>query len=140
MSPKSLVLPVLLAFAAPAFAGPVLNATLSGANEVDAQGAGGKGDADGSGSFSGKLADGKLCYTLSADKIDAPTMAHIHTGAAGANGGVFVPLTELGAGEHCAPIDAAKAEALLANPAGYYVNIHNAAYPAGAVRGQLAKQ
>jgi hypothetical protein len=28
---------------------------------------------------------------------------------------------------------------IIANPAGYYVNIHNADFPGGAVRGQLAK-
>ena len=29
---------------------------------------------------------------------------------------------------------------ILANPDGYYVNVHNAEYPGGAIRGQLAPQ
>ena len=29
---------------------------------------------------------------------------------------------------------------ILANPAAYYVNVHNADYPGGAVRGQLGAQ
>jgi hypothetical protein len=30
------------------------------------------------------------------------------------------------------------ADAIAANPANYYVNVHNAPFPGGAVRGQLA--
>lgn len=32
---------------------------------------------------------------------------------------------------------AATARAILSGPGGFYVNVHNARYPAGAVRGQL---
>jgi len=148
-----LALPIALAWAVaatPALAGDSpakkggvkLSATLSGANEVDAQGARNQGDPDGTGTFSGRLVpgQGQLCYTLTSSGIATPTMAHIHTGAAGANGPVFVPLTELTAGEHCIAVDREKATALVAKPQDYYVNIHNAAFPAGAVRGQLAKK
>ncbi|HVR42285.1 MAG TPA: CHRD domain-containing protein, partial [Thermoanaerobaculia bacterium] len=71
------------------------------------------------------------------------TAAHIHTGVAGEPGPVLigfadssrpfmngVPVTVTG-------IDPADAAAILANPAGYYVNVHTTQFPAGAVRGQL---
>ena len=121
--------------------GVKLSATLSGANEVNAQGVGNQGDPDGSGSFSGRLipGQGQLCYTLTWSAIEAPTMAHIHTGAAGTNGPVFVPFPDLTPGEHCIAVDREKATALVSKPQDFYVNIHNAAFPAGAVRGQLAK-
>lgn len=148
----TLSLPVALALAAaagPAIAkadkehhgGVKLSATLSGANEVNAQGVRNQGDPDGTGSFSGRLVpgQGQLCYTLTSSGIDAPTMAHIHTGAAGVNGPVFVALSELATGEHCIAVDKEKATALVAKSQDFYVNIHNAAFPGGAVRGQLAK-
>lgn len=121
--------------------GVKLSATLSGANEVNAQGAPNQGDPDGTGSFSGRLVSGQgqLCYTLTWSGIDAPTMAHIHTGAAGVNGPVFVGLGELATGEHCMAVDKDKAVALAAKPQDFYVNIHNAAFPGGALRAQLAK-
>jgi hypothetical protein len=119
------------------------SATLSGASEVDAQGAGGKGDADGTGSFSARLVRGKIdqfCYTLTTSGIDEATMAHIHKGEAGANGPVFIGLPDLDPGEHCLDIDDDRAGALKSKPQAYYVNVHNGDFPGGAVRGQLARK
>ena len=42
-----------------------------------------------------------------------------------------------GDSEKCVAIEPAVAQALLSSPADYYVNVHNADYPGGAVRGQL---
>lgn len=137
--PKSMQLLLGSAFAVllavPAAAAPVtLVATLSGANQT------GGGDADGTGTFSAEIdADaGDFCYTLTADKVDKVTMAHVHTGAAGANGPPVVTL-ELGS-DLCVAAEPDVLKAILAAPEGYYVNVHNAAYPAGAIRGQLAKK
>lgn len=154
MQPKSLTAPAILSIAvatalgatvvlAPAAraqdAGLKLSATLSGANEVDAQGTGNQGDPDGKGSSSVRLvpAQGQLCYALTWSGVDAPTMAHIHAGAAATNGPVFIPFPDLTPGEHCIPVDPAKATALTAKPQDFYVNVHNAPFPRGAVRGQL---
>jgi len=134
--------PILLlgaAFAAvlsvPAVAAPVtLAATLNGANEP------GGGDADGTGAFTVEIdADaGDFCYTLTADKVDKVTMAHVHTGAAGVNGPPVVTL-ELGS-DLCVAVEPDVLKPIVADANGYYVNVHNAAYPGGAVRGQLAKK
>jgi hypothetical protein len=146
--PPALFLLLALGGATPAVAqdqpgdddGIELSAGLSGVNEVDAQGATGKGAPDGAGTFAGRLtaATGRLCYVLTSSGIGTPTMAHIHSGAAGANGPVFVPFPDLTTGRHCITIDAAKAAAIAARPDDYYVNIHNADFPGGAVRGQIA--
>ncbi len=90
-----------------------------------------------------------LCYVLTVDKIATATAAHIHEGPAGANGPVVVNLaapadgnaadclTEGEAGKFVG--DQTVAE-ILENPEDYYVNVHNAEYPGGAIRGQLAPQ
>lgn len=110
----------------------MLTATLAGSNET------GGGDADGTGSFSAEVdADaGDFCFSLAATNIAKASMAHVHSGAAGANGPPVVTL-ELGS-DLCLAVDPEVLKAIAANPANYYVNVHNAEFPAGAVRGQLA--
>lgn len=113
-----------------------LQATLAGAAEVPGPGAP---DGKGSASLTFDAAKGQVCYMLMSQGTDTPTMAHIHKGAAGVAGGVVVPLTPPanGMSEGCAPLPADAMSAILASPADYYVNIHTAAYPKGALRGQL---
>ncbi|WP_421838982.1 CHRD domain-containing protein [Novosphingobium sp.] len=114
----------------------VLTANLSGANEV------GGGAPEGNGAFRVEINTdtGDFCYTLYGEKIAAPTMAHVHTGAAGANGAPVITMDVTGKGsDMCIAVEPDKLKPIIANPAGYYVNIHNADFPGGAVRGQLAK-
>ena len=118
--------------------GRKLSATLNGASEVP-----GPGDADGAGSFTARInpGQGQLCYTLSARMIDAASAAHIHTGAVSVAGSVAVALTAptASATEQCTTITRELALDLIQNPQNYYVNVHNAAFPGGAIRGQLSK-
>jgi hypothetical protein len=81
-----------------------------------------------------------LCYSITSHGITGITGAHIHTGAAGVNGGVVVPLdpTKIGVkGSTCVVIDAKTLAAISAGPSMYYFNAHTAKFPNGAVRGQL---
>ncbi|MEO7190889.1 MAG: CHRD domain-containing protein [Vicinamibacterales bacterium] len=80
----------------------------------------------------------------------ALTAAHIHPGAAGANGSPLVSLG-LGGGEITFPtgtgsltknaisMSVDQANTILANPNGFYFNIHTAANPGGVARGQLVR-
>ena len=78
---------------------------------------------------------------LTVTKIDEATAAHIHEGAVGKDGPVKVGLDtpKGGSAKGCKTADAAVVKDMLANPANYYVNVHNTAHPKGAVRGQLSK-
>jgi hypothetical protein len=119
----------------------VLTANLSGANEVGANGPG-AGAPDGNGAFRVEIntETGDFCYTLYGEKIAAPTMAHVHTGAAGTNGGPVITMDVTGKGsDMCIAVEPDKLKPIVANPAGFYVNIHTADFPGGAVRGQLTK-
>lgn len=122
-----------LGFSFPALAAKAtLVSTLSGANETAG------GDPDGTGSFTVDIDtdSGDFCYTLTGTKIAKPTMAHIHSGAAGANGAPVITVDV--ASDMCVAVDPEVLKAIVAAPASYYVNIHTADFPAGAIRGQLA--
>ena len=81
----------------------------------------------------------------------AITMSHIHSGAAGASGPIEVN-TGLAPGEVSLTtgsasysklgvfVTAVDAEAFVANPAGFYFNVHSVANGPGVARGQLVKQ
>jgi len=115
-----------------------IKAHLTGAAEVP-----GPGDPDGGGTVQVTLDPDKneVCYDLSLTKIDEATAAQIHEGAAGKEGPVKVPFDapKSGSTKGCKTVDAAVVKDIMANPANYYVNVHNAAHPKGAIRGQLAK-
>ena len=88
----------------------------------------------------------KVCWSFSALKLTAlgtasttPLAAHIHAGAAGHVGAVVVPLGVSFARRGCTTTTQLIMDQILANPKGYYVNVHNASYPGGAIRGQLKK-
>ncbi len=107
--------------------------TLSGANEVPAVST----SAAGTGSVTvGRDRSVKARITVTGMNA---TAAHIHSGAAGANGPVIVPFTKSGDNTFVAP-DGAKMteEQYEAWKAGRtYVNVHSAANPGGEIRAQL---
>ena len=108
----------------PTQGGTVLTATLLGSKEVPPA------DPD------------VICYTITVKDITLPaTAAHIHVGATGINGNVVVPLKAPdanGAASGCVNSTRSLVAAILANPSGYYANVHTTDYPNGAIRGQLA--
>jgi hypothetical protein len=118
-----------------------LSAKLKGNEEVDGGDPNGRGEA-----FVAvkKPRKRKLCFQLSWDKIEPPTAAHIHKGAKGVNGPIKVALFEDPDGltvsevEGCVKkIKKRIAKKLRKSPENFYVNVHNAEYPNGAIRGQL---
>ncbi|HET9911764.1 MAG TPA: PQQ-dependent sugar dehydrogenase [Anaerolineales bacterium] len=103
----------------------------------------GPGDPDGRGiaRLSLKPAEGEVCFALRVSKIALPaTGAHIHQAPVGSPGPVVVPLTppnDKGFSSGCVSADPNLIRNIIQNPTQYYVNVHNAEFPAGAVRGQL---
>jgi hypothetical protein len=82
---------------------------------------------------------GKVCWTFSNLKgVSKVNASHIHKGPKGKAGPVVVAFFS-GALKTKGCVTASKAlvKAIEKNPSGYYVNIHTAKYPAGAIRGQL---
>lgn len=101
----------------------------------------GPGDPDGFGFALVRLtpAEGEICYVLTASRIEPATAAHIHRGGRDVAGPVVVPLEPPTAGVSaaCVTADRGLVTDVAAHPEGYYVNVHNAPYPAGAIRAQL---
>lgn len=99
------------------------------------------GDADGSGTatVNPQPSHNQVCYTLEVINIDTAAAAHIHIGGPDVAGPVVVRLTAPSTGQSagCVAVTEELARAIKENPENYYVNVHNAAFPGGAVRGQL---
>ena len=142
------IVTLLILFAAVSFAfaaqdkehgGRPLTVVLTGAAEVP-----GPGDADGTGTATVTLnhGQGQICYELSVKNIGTATAAHLHTGGATVAGPVLVGLdapSAEGSSKGCVNVDKAKIKDIMSKPGNYYINVHNAEFPDGAVRGQLSK-
>ena len=108
--------------------------TLSGAEEVNG------GDTDGSGFAAIRLNVGqeRVCWEISYEDIAEPFAAHIHRAPAGSNGGVVVPLFVPSISSGCVSADGDLIQEIIDYPERFYVNVHNADFPGGALRGQLS--
>ena len=108
-----------------------LHATLVGKAETP------KGDPDGHGTAEIKITGRRVCWEIKVAKVQTIVAAHIHKGKPGIAGPVVVPFGKAFKSKGCTTTTAAIAAAIQRNPAAYYVNVHNAKYPGGALRGQL---
>jgi hypothetical protein len=119
--------------------GRKFSTTLSGANEVPPA------DPDGSGtaSITVNVGQQRVCWDIDVHNIAAPTRGHIHKAAAGSNGSIVVGFFEATNpdlnGCTTTTLDRALLIDIIQHPSSYYVNVHNAEFPGGAIRGQLHK-
>lgn len=107
---------------------------LKGSNEKPAAPASNKGRVE----VTLNTTSGKVCWEFKLAKIDGkPTQAHIHKGKASVSGNVVVPLGANYKRQGCTSAAKSLVRSIAGHPASYYVNVHNAKHPAGAMRGQL---
>jgi hypothetical protein len=135
-----LVVAVIAVAALGITAGPAsaktLNASMNGNVEVP------KGDPDGTGTakITTSRAKGRVCYDIKLSKVGSVTAGHIHKGGKGKAGAVVVPLFGAATTRPKGCVTGVKKSLIRSidrNPGRFYVNVHNADYPGGAVRGQL---
>jgi hypothetical protein len=132
------VLLATLGFTATAGAKPTtLRASLTGVAETPA------GAPNGSAKVTVTLDSSKrkVCWKFTGPKgVTGPNAAHIHQGEKGKAGAIVVPFGATFKSKGCqTKVAKAAIKQILAHPSLYYVNIHNSAFPAGAVRGQLKR-
>jgi len=123
--------------------GQPFSTTLTGAEEVNAQGTPNQGDPNGSGTadLTFNRGQGQVCYHVMVKDIQLPAMsAHIHFAPAGKNGPIVVqisPPDATGMSMGCVDAERDLVKRIGTNPTDYYVNVHNTEFPGGALRGQL---
>ena len=106
----------------------------------------GPGDEDGAGTAKINPEESAICFDLEARNIDKPDKAHIHEGAVGVAGPIAFDLRAPGEGQNAPPwtvpgcigAEASLLSKIRSQPQNFYVNIHNPAFPNGAVRGQFS--
>ncbi len=127
-----------------------LRADLLGANENPDADPNGRGTAI----VTIDLDTNEVCFVVSYTGVGTPNRAHIHVGAPETNGAIVVPFFDLHTEasrfdprqdvleqrsqfRDCVPGDPTVLANIAANPGGHYVNLHNARFPGGMIRGQL---
>lgn len=115
----------------------VLGVSMTGIQEVP-----GPGDPDGNGTVEVRVdpRTGEVCWNFYARQIEPATAAHIHRGTAGIAGPPVVTLTTPdanGRSQGCQIVELGLARQIGTHGYDFYVNVHTAPHPAGAIRGQL---
>jgi CHRD domain len=115
-------------------AATVLHATLSGKKEVPKAGNG-----TGSARLTLNTKTGKVCYSIKLKHVGTVGAGHIHKGGKTTAGGIVVELFRAATKKPKGCVKGKKSDVrdIVEHPGRYYVNVHNAKYPAGAARGQL---
>jgi hypothetical protein len=133
------LLSLLLASPTQASGGATLQAALSSTNETPPNNSGGTGFA----TVTLNPGHQRVCFTITVSQNVLPaTAAHIHVAPVGQPGPIVVPLTPPGANGASSGCVHASRDLILniiRHPSAYYVNVHNAQFPAGVVRGQLTR-
>lgn len=110
-------------------------ATLNGANEVPPA------DPDGVGTAQIAIDDAtnRICTHLEVRNIGPVTAAHIHQGPAGVNGPPVITLDapDDNDSDDCDDVGNDLLDAIRRTPSQFYVNVHTAEFPNGAIRGQI---
>ena len=135
MAAGVVILAAMLPAGTGAQSGEMVAANLFG-TEVEGGGAGEKA----SGDFNGLVdrSSGELCYFLEGFDIEGEvTGAHIHQGRSGKVGEEVAALEMAEMDEACVTLDPALVARILRKRDDFYVDIHTADHPEGAVRGQL---
>ena len=85
------------------------------------------------------LGQDQLCYFLQLEGLGDASSAHIHHAKHGESGPVVVTLPLPGgpADETCVKLDTSLLRSMADQPAEYYVDVHSAGKPDGALRGQF---
>jgi hypothetical protein len=116
-------------------------ADLRGANEVPPNGS----TAFGTALLTFDTVNNTIAFEANTTGITSPSAAHIHPGVAGAMGGVLIgfatsPSAFTGGRIKgmLTGVDATQMSNIIANPAGFYFNVHSSSFPGGEIRGQLA--
>ena len=131
---SALALVAVLAANAAATKTVTFEVALKGKNEAPAAPASNKGKVE----LKLNTATGKVCWEFKLGKIDGkPSQAHIHKGKAGVSGNVVVPLGANYKRQGCTKAAPSLVKSIAGHPRAYYVNVHNAKHPLGAMRGQL---
>jgi hypothetical protein len=117
-----------------AAAATTLTASLSGAAEVPAAG-----DGTGSARITLKGRKRQICFNITLKNVGSVAAGHIHKGGKTVAGPIAVPLFDEPTTKPSGCVSAQRSviRAIKRHPRRYYVNVHNARYPAGAARGQL---
>ena len=136
---RGLVIGVVLTVGAVSGQAQTFTTTMAGTREP------GGGDPAGRGLAVVTFSGANVYYFLWVQGIASPAAAHIHTGLEGVSGSVVVGLTPswttVATNTYMASgsvaVDSGTSQPIVQNPSAYYVNVHNGAFPNGALRGQL---